>query len=205
MQCVVDDRSLGLPLNERVLLIHLDGYALGVGRELSSLGFVVNEFQCDGADRSSQWSALPADLVVFFSHQLSNELLAVVAELQSLRALPSVWFCERGEHSFLEAVLTSGVSSVILNDLQVKRFPDIFALAKARFHQQQLLADELRKTQTKLAERKVVEKAKGMLMEKNAWTEEQAFHRLRKMAMDKGISMSNVAQSIIEVLSLSDA
>nr|WP_277345573.1 ANTAR domain-containing protein [Pseudomaricurvus alkylphenolicus] len=72
----------------------------------------------------------------------------------------------------------------------------------ARFSENQKLREELEQTKGKLAERRVIDRAKGMLMKHRQLSEDEAYKALRKMAMDKGKTLSAVAESIIDVLSL---
>ena len=72
----------------------------------------------------------------------------------------------------------------------------------ARFAQDQALRDELREVQSRLADRKVVERAKGILMEQRGVPEAEAFALMRKLAMDRNIKLVDVARQIIDVADL---
>jgi response regulator NasT len=73
-------------------------------------------------------------------------------------------------------------------------------VAYARFELDQQLRAELDATKVKLAERKTVERAKGLLMEARGISEEEAFKRLRTMAMERGIKLADAAQRVIDVM-----
>jgi response regulator NasT len=92
-----------------------------------------------------------------------------------------------------------GVSAYIVAGLQGERIKPVLQVALARFKREQKLLDELSDTKSKLAERKVIEKAKGLLMERQRFTEEQAYQKLRSMAMSKNLKLSEVAQRILDV------
>ena len=69
----------------------------------------------------------------------------------------------------------------------------------ARFRQEQKLLAELNETRHKLADRKVIDRAKGVLMSSQRLTEDQAYQKLRSMAMNKNLKLSEIAQRILDV------
>jgi response regulator NasT len=75
-------------------------------------------------------------------------------------------------------------------------------VAIARFREFQALRRELEATRNKLAERKLIEKAKGLLMQQKSYSEEEAYQALRKVAMDRNQRLAEVAQNVISVLEL---
>jgi response regulator NasT len=99
----------------------------------------------------------------------------------------------------MEAAVAAGVSAYIVAGLQSDRIKPVLNVALARFKREQKLLDELSDTKSKLAERKVIERAKGLLMERQRFTEEQAYQKLRSMAMSKNLKLSEVAQRILDV------
>jgi response regulator NasT len=72
-------------------------------------------------------------------------------------------------------------------------------VALARFRQEQKVLAELEETRHKLAERKVIDRAKGLLMTRQRMSEEQAYQKLRTMAMNKNLKLAEVAQRILDV------
>jgi response regulator NasT len=83
--------------------------------------------------------------------------------------------------------------------LQPERIKPVLNVALMRFRQDQKLRTELSDTKHKLAERKVIERAKGLLMERHRMTEDQAYQKLRSMAMNKNLKLSEIAQRILDV------
>ena len=79
------------------------------------------------------------------------------------------------------------------------RLQPILQVAVARFAAEQSLKQELADARTQLADRKNVERAKGILMKQRALTEEDAFQMLRKFAMDRGIKMADAAARVIDM------
>lgn len=112
---------------------------------------------------------------------------------------PIVMFTEDQDPESMEAAVEAGVSAYIVAGLQGERIKPVLQVALAQFKREQKLLDELSDTKSKLAERKVIERAKGLLMERQRFTEEQAYQKLRSMAMSKNLKLSEVAQRILDV------
>jgi response regulator NasT len=68
----------------------------------------------------------------------------------------------------------------------------------ARFEQDIALRQELQKAQTQLSARKRIERAKGILMREQSLSEDEAYQRLRRLAMDRGQTLAGVAERIID-------
>jgi response regulator NasT len=75
----------------------------------------------------------------------------------------------------------------------------VLDVALARFRRERKLLDELSDTRQKLAERKVIERAKGLLMTRHRLSEDQAYQKLRSMAMNKNLKLAEIAQRILDV------
>ena len=95
--------------------------------------------------------------------------------------------------------MAAGVSAYIVAGLQAERIEPVLNVALARFRQEQKLHDELADARHKLAERKIIERAKGMLMAHQSLSEEQAYQKLRSMAMNKKLKLADIAQRILDV------
>jgi response regulator NasT len=86
--------------------------------------------------------------------------------------------------------------------MQPDRLQPILDVAVARFEQDRALRAELRDTQEKLAERKLIERAKGLVMKQKNVGEEEAYRVMRKLAMDRSRKLLEIAQQIIDVSEL---
>jgi len=93
---------------------------------------------------------------------------------------------------------------ILLTVLKRIEYKPIIDVAIARFREFQALKDELDATRSQLAERKAVEKAKGILMKHKNITEDEAYQSLRKMAMDKNKRIADVADGVISAFELLD-
>ena len=98
--------------------------------------------------------------------------------------------------------MEAGVSAYIVDGLKKERMKPILDLCVSRFNAFAKLQDELDRTKHALEERKVIDRAKGILMDEVGLTEEQAFKQLRKLAMDRGQRLAQVAERIVEARDL---
>jgi response regulator NasT len=110
---------------------------------------------------------------------------------------PVVMFTQDGASDSIRAAVKAGVSAYVVDGLSPERIRSILEVACARFEAHQALADRLAETERQLAERKQVEKAKGLLMKKRGLSEEAAFKELRNLAMQTGKTLGEVAQTLI--------
>lgn len=143
-----------------------------------------------------------AEIVVFSTDSPSEELIYQLTRLTKESPRPVVMFAEQDAPSVIQQVVKSGVSAYVAAEIHPHRVRSIITVAVARFQEQQSLLNELVKAKNQLAGRKVIDRAKGLLMDKQGINEEEAYTKLRKMAMDKGEPLSNVAQSVVDVFSL---
>jgi response regulator NasT len=98
--------------------------------------------------------------------------------------------------------VAAGVSAYIVAGLSPERIRPILEVAMARFEHEQGLRSELAHAKTELQDRKVIDRAKGLLMQRQSLSEDAAFAKLRKAAMDKGLRMGEVAQRMLDAADL---
>ena len=115
---------------------------------------------------------------------------------------PIVMFAERSDSETTAAALRAGVSAYVVDDLNPRRLKPIMDVAIARFREYQALRRELEETRNRLAERKIIEKAKGLLMAQRDLNEEDAYQTLRKLAMDRNQRVGEVARTVVSLLEM---
>jgi response regulator NasT len=167
-------------------------------------------------------ASLPAD--VFLTERLAQlrpDLIIVDAESDARDSLehvvmatrderrPIVMFTNDQDSGTARAAVTAGVTAYIVAGLQSERIRPILDVALARFQQEQALRQELADVRSELNElsatlqdRKVIDRAKALLMERQKLSESDAYARLRKAAMDKNLKMVEVAQRMLDVADL---
>ncbi|WP_072786185.1 ANTAR domain-containing response regulator [Duganella sacchari] len=147
-------------------------------------------------DRIAQ---LQPDMIIVDAESDARDVLEHIVIATRDERRPIVMFTESEDAESMEAAVAAGVSAYIVAGLQSERIKPVLQVALARFKREQKLLDELSDTRSKLAERKVIEKAKGLLMQRQGFTEDQAYQKLRTMAMSKNLKLSEVAQRILDV------
>jgi response regulator NasT len=142
---------------------------------------------------------LQPDMIIVDSESDARDVLEhiVIATRDARR--PIVLFTEDDAPASMDAALEAGVSAYIVAGLQAERVKPVLDVALARFRREQKLLDELQGTRQKLAERKIVDRAKGLLMARYRLTEDQAYQRLRSMAMNKNLKLAEIAQRLVDV------
>jgi len=142
------------------------------------------------------------DVIIIDLESPGRDMLEHMQEITTERPRPIVMFAERSDTSSMEKAVRAGVSAYVVDGLNPARVRPIVEVAVARFREYQALRDELATTRARLSERKTIERAKGLLMEKRAMTEDEAYKALRKMAMDRNIKLVQAAESVIAVADL---
>lgn len=142
------------------------------------------------------------DVIIIEVDSPSRDTLEHLAIINELNPKPVVMFAEDNDRQLIGKAVRSGVSAYVVDGLSHHRVINILEVAIARFREYQALKEELVQTKNKLADRKIVEKAKGLLMTQKQVSEEEAYKALRKMAMDKGITLAEVAANVVAVLEL---
>ena len=160
-------------------------------------------------------ATLPAD--VFLSDRISQlqpDLIIVDAESEARDALehvvfatrdarrPIVLFTDDSDTSHVRDAVAVGVSAYIVDGLSSTRIRPILDVAMARFEYEERLRDERDDARHALQERTVIDRAKALLMDKQGLTEKEAFTKLRKIAMDKGLKLGEVAQRTMDMADL---
>ena len=160
-------------------------------------------------------ATLPAD--VFLSErlaQLQPDMIIVDAESEARDALehvvmatraarrPIVMFTNDEDTTHVKDAVAAGVSAYIVAGLAPQRIRPILDVAMARFQHEQALRAELADAKTELQDRKTIDRAKGVLMQRQGLSEQAAYEKLRKTAMDKGLKLGEVARRMLEMVDL---
>lgn len=143
-----------------------------------------------------------ADVIIINSDIPDQALFVNINEVNQVKPKPIVMFAQQSSSKMTGSAIKSGVNAYIIDGLEENRVQPIIDVAIARFREFQALKDELDNTKSQLVERKLVEKAKGLLMKHKNISEDESYQTLRKMAMDKNKRIAEVAESVISVFEL---
>ncbi len=181
---IVDDSSI-----ERFVLKRL---LEGCGHQVVAEG-------ADGFDAVRICAAARPEIVMLDVRMPRKDGLAAAIEINSLGATACMLLTASADDDTVRAATEAGVMGYLVKPIRLEELNPAIALAMARFAEFKALKEENAELKAALAARKVIEKAKGILMEKEKLTEHEAFARIRTMSMEKRLPMSQVADSIIIV------
>ncbi|SOZ36830.1 ANTAR domain-containing response regulator [Cupriavidus neocaledonicus] len=146
-------------------------------------------------------TASQPDMLIIASESAARDTIEHVCVSTQHAPRPIVLFTDNDDSQRIKAALSAGITAYIVDGLRAERVKTVLDVAYARFELDQQLRAELDATRLKLAERKVVERAKGLLMQARGLSEEDAYKRLRSMAMERGLKLVDAAQRVIDVMS----
>jgi len=169
---------------------------------LQAAGYDVVEVSTSAAALLDRVAALSPDVIIIDSDSPTRDTLEQLSFVNARQPRPIVLFTEDRDNATIQAALKAGVSAYVVAGMQPDRLQPILDVAVARFEQDRALRDELRETQGRLVERKLIERAKGLVMKQKGVDEAEAFRMMRKLAMDRNRKMHEIAQQIIDVAEL---
>lgn len=151
------------------------------------------------ADLSREVEKTQPDVIIIDLHSPDRDTLEHVIVISQDQPRPIVMFSADGDSAKIREAVRAGVSAYIVNGLSAERIDPIIQVAVARFQALQSLREELADAQTQLADRKRIERAKGILMQQKNMSEDEAYRALRKLAMDRNLKLAEVAEQLINV------
>ena len=146
--------------------------------------------------------ALDPDIIVIDLENPSRDSLEQMFQVSRAVRRPIAMFVDQSDAASIQASVDAGVSAYIVDGLRKERVKPILDMAVSRFNAFSRLQRELADAKSALDERKVVERAKGILMKMRGLSEEEAFALLRQTAMNEKKKMSDIAQSVVTAAGL---
>ncbi len=146
--------------------------------------------------------AIDPDVILIDLENPSRDVLAQMFQVSRVVKRPVAMFVDQSDTAAIEAAVDAGVSAYIVDGLRKERIKSILDLCISRFHAFSRLQDELERAQTALSERKVIDRAKGILMKARKIGEADAYTLLRKTAMSGNKKIAEVAQSVVTAAEL---
>jgi two-component system, response regulator / RNA-binding antiterminator len=187
----------------RVLLVDDGARRLGLIRdELTERGHIVVGVVDSALAIHDCVLRLQPDVVIVDAESPSRDTLENLAVVSASLPRPVVVFSEDASDAPMQAALKAGVSAYVIAGLQPQRLAPVLKVAIARFEQERALRTQLEDAQLKLSERKLIERAKGLLMDEIGLSEQQAHAHLRKLAMDRSQRLAQAAERVIAAYGL---
>lgn len=149
-----------------------------------------------------QVDALRPDVIVIDIENPQRDMMEHLFQLTRSVDRPIAMFVDRSDTASIEAAVEAGVSAYIVDGLRKERVKPILDMAVSRFNAFSRLQRELADAKTALEERKLIERAKGILMQTRQFSEEAAYALLRQTAMNEKKKLSEIAQSVVTAAAL---
>ena len=141
--------------------------------------------------------ALDPDVIVIDLENPSRDILEQMFQVSRAVRRPIAMFVDQSDAASIQASVDAGVSAYIVDGLKKERIKPVLDLCVSRFNAFSKLQDELDRTKHALEERKVIDRAKGILMKVKGLTEEEAYVLMRSTAMREKKKIGEIAQSIL--------
>jgi len=187
----------------RVLLVDDDHErAAVVEPALRAAGYAVVAVVSTATEMLEQVRLMKPDVIIIDRDSPDRDTLEHVCTITRDDPRPVVMFTQDKDQLRMRAALEAGVSAYVVDGLAAERIQPILEVAQVRFEQWQALRQERDQAQTNLAERKVIERAKGIVMKQRRCNEDEAYTLLRKMAMGRNQRLAQVAESVISMAEL---
>lgn len=169
---------------------------------LALAGYQVAAILADAENLSAEVEKLQPDVILIDTDSPSRDTLENLAVINQAMPRPVVIFTQEDDSAAIRDAVRAGVSAYVVDGLDPKRIKPIVEVARARFEDTQALRKELDDVSKKLSERKLVDKAKGILMKARGLDEEAAYQAMRKLAMERGQTLAKVATDLIDMARL---
>ena len=169
---------------------------------LAQAGYEVVAYMPSTFDLHRQVGAVKPDIVIIDTDSPDRDTLENLIVLSRDDPRPIVMFTHDGDSEKIRAATQAGVSAYVVDGMAAERIGPIIDAAVARFDQYYALKREFDEIEEKLADRKIIERAKGILMKSRGLSEDDAYRALRKRAMENHSRLVDVARQLVAVAGL---
>lgn len=145
---------------------------------------------------------LRPDVIIIDIENPNRDMMEHLFQLTRTVGRPIAMFVDRSDTASIEAAVEAGVSAYIVDGLKKERVKPILDMAVSRFNAFSRLQQELAEAKSALEQRKIIDRAKGILMKMRGLSEEEAFALLRQTAMNEKKKISEIAQSVVTAAGL---
>ncbi len=184
-----------------VLLIESDLNITLLENSLKDAGFAYLKAQYS-TEFLTLTKEIKPNIIIFNLDTPSKSLFADLQTLNQHFALPVIMFTNDDNIDNINLAIKAEISAFIINSLEPNRIKNIVNVAVTRFKHQQSLKNALEEACAKLEDRKQIDRAKAILIKTQNFTEDEAYHTLRKLAMDRKITLGEMAKNVIAMSEL---
>jgi response regulator NasT len=154
------------------------------------------------ADLQQKVNEVAPDVIIIDMASPDRDTLEDMSRITREQPRPTVMFVDRSDNESIRAAVQAGVSAYVVDGLSPERVRPILEVAIARFNEFQALRRELATAKSSLEDRKVIERAKGIMMKSRGLNEDDAFRLQRKIAMDRKMRLAAVAREVVAAAEL---
>jgi two-component system, response regulator / RNA-binding antiterminator len=197
--------SVRAPATKKIRVMLVDentDRAVPLQLALEQNGYEVVAFISDLADLNGAVGRLDPDVILIDIDSPSRDTLEHISLAGRDDPRPIVMFTHDGDTEKIRAATRAGVSAYVVGGMPNERLKPIMDAALARFDEYRQLRNQLDEANTRLAERKLIERAKGILMQRRELGEDEAYQALRKLAMDRNARLGDVAKQVVDAAQL---
>jgi AmiR/NasT family two-component response regulator len=164
---------------------------------LTNLGYLVVGEVADGRSAVNQARELRPDIIIMDIKMPDMDGIEAAKTLTEERIAPVVLLSAYSQRDLVQRAREAGVVAYLVKPYREEELAPAIEVALARFQEFKELEAQVTDLQTALETRKLVDRAKGILMDKQGLTEAEAFRKIQKMSMDNRKPMKDVAEAII--------
>lgn len=144
------------------------------------------------------------DVVIIDTESPSRDTLEQLAVMHARAPRPVLMFSPDADQQLIRAAVGAGVSAYLVEGLSAERLAPILEVALARFSHDEALRQRLAEVESELADRKLIDRAKRLLMDARRLSEQDAYAALRRRAMNQGIRIVEAARQILAASRIPD-
>ncbi|WP_250500429.1 ANTAR domain-containing protein [Caballeronia sp. GAWG1-5s-s] len=187
----------------RVLLVTDTDKPIGDLRDqLARMGYEMLAEVAAPAQLHAAVESQKPDVVIIDTDSPSRDTLEQLAVMNQAAPRPVLMFSNDADQQFIRAAVGAGVTAYSVDGLAPERLAPIIEVALARFAHEARLRLRLEQVENELAQRKLIDRAKRLLMERRGMSENDAYATLRKRAMDQGVKVAEIARQLLSVADL---
>ncbi|NJL33686.1 MAG: response regulator [Chloroflexaceae bacterium] len=174
-----------------------DLVSLTLEEQLKDLGYDVVGIARTGTEAVALAQRLSPDLVIMDIRMPEMDGTEAASKIRAARPVPIIMLTAYADKDTIRRAEQAGALGYLVKPINENELPPAINIALARFKEMQALQSQVDELQESLEARKLIERAKGILMQRLGLTERDAYERLRQRARDKRIKMKEIAQAIM--------
>jgi len=187
----------------RILVVNDEAQLAEALREgLSEAGYAVVATLPADLHLPERVAELAPDLIVIDEESAGRDILEHVCVATQHQPRPIVLFTQDRSTDRMQRAIAAGVSGYVVAGLEADRVQPVLDVAVARFRVEQDLRAQLADARTRLEDRKLLDRAKSLLMSRQGLNEDEAHRRMRRIAMDRNMKLVDVARRLIDAAEL---